>query len=85
MKKVGVITMFGDYENFGNRLQNYAVQQVLKKHNLDSETFIYVPKGEDDVIDYNLDRLEAFKKFNNRIKYYHTKLYAESHPERICR
>lgn len=33
MKNVGIVTLFGEY-NFGNRLQNYAVQQVLKKTDL---------------------------------------------------
>lgn len=32
MKKVGIITI-NDNGNFGNRLQNYAVQQILKKIN----------------------------------------------------
>ena len=31
MKKVGVITLNGNY-NFGNRLQTYAMQEVLKKY-----------------------------------------------------
>ena len=34
MKKAGIITLFGEY-NFGNRLQNYAVQEVLKRFDLD--------------------------------------------------
>ena len=29
MKKIGIITI-NDYNNYGNRLQNYAVQEVLK-------------------------------------------------------
>ena len=31
MKKIGVITLNGNY-NFGNRLQNYAMIEVLKKY-----------------------------------------------------
>lgn len=78
MKKVGIITIYGDYENYGNRLQNYAVQEVLKKMNLEPETIIYLHKGaEEEVIDYNLDRLEAFREFNNNIKFYKDKLYME--------
>lgn len=30
MKKIGILTI-NDYANYGNRLQNYAVQEVLKK------------------------------------------------------
>ena len=31
MKKIGVITLNGNY-NFGNRLQNYAMMEVLKRY-----------------------------------------------------
>ena len=37
MKKAGIVTLFGEY-NFGNRLQNYAVQEVLKRYGLEVET-----------------------------------------------
>lgn len=37
MKKVGIITIC-DYNNYGNRLQNYAVQEVLKSLGLKVET-----------------------------------------------
>ena len=33
MKKVGIITLYGEY-NFGNRLQNYALQEYLKKYDV---------------------------------------------------
>ena len=39
MKKVGIVTIV-DYDNYGNRLQNYAVQEVLKERNLEVETII---------------------------------------------
>ena len=29
MRKVGIVTIF-DLNNYGNRLQNYAVEQILK-------------------------------------------------------
>ena len=32
MKKIGIITII-DNNNYGNRLQNYAVQETLKKFN----------------------------------------------------
>ena len=35
--KVGIITI-NDNNNYGNRLQNYAVQTFLKKQNVDSIT-----------------------------------------------
>lgn len=39
MKKVGILTI-NDDNNYGNRLQNYAVQEILKKLNLEVETII---------------------------------------------
>ena len=38
MKKIGVITLNGNY-NFGNRLQNYAMMEVLKR--VDSKATVY--------------------------------------------
>ena len=78
MKKAGIITIYGDYENYGNRLQNYAVQECLKKLNLEPFTIKYMHIGaEEEAIDYNLDRLAAFKDFNDNIKFYDEKLYVE--------
>lgn len=37
MKKVGIVTMSGNF-NYGNRLQNYALQEAIKKHGYDVET-----------------------------------------------
>lgn len=42
MKKVGIITIV-DYDNYGNRLQNYAVQEVLKSLGWESETIVNKP------------------------------------------
>ena len=80
MKKAGIITIYGDYENYGNRLQNYAVQECLKKLNLDPFTIKYMHIGADEeasTIDYNLDRLAAFKDFNDNIKFYDEKIYVD--------
>jgi hypothetical protein len=37
MKKIGIVTIC-DYKNYGNRLQNYAVQEVLKSLGFEAET-----------------------------------------------
>ncbi|MBQ3475396.1 MAG: polysaccharide pyruvyl transferase family protein [Bacilli bacterium] len=37
MKKIGIITLTG-YKNYGNRLQNYALQEYLKKFNYEVNT-----------------------------------------------
>lgn len=39
MKKIAILTLNG-YFNYGNRLQNYALQEVLKSLNFDVETII---------------------------------------------
>ena len=39
MKKIGILTI-NDNNNYGNRLQNYAVQQILKKMNTTPYTII---------------------------------------------
>ena len=42
MKKVGIITII-DYKNYGNRLQNYATQEVIKSIGCDVETIVNYP------------------------------------------
>lgn len=79
MKKAGIITIFNEY-NFGNRLQNYAVQEVLKKYNLDVQTIKYVGlydkvASEKNEIDRN--RLAKFKKFNENLKFAEDTMYKE--------
>lgn len=37
MKKAGIISLYAN-SNYGNKLQNYALQEILKKENLDVET-----------------------------------------------
>lgn len=39
MKKVGIITLQGLY-NYGNRLQNYAVQEIVKKYGYEAESIL---------------------------------------------
>lgn len=38
-KKLGIVTLYGNY-NFGNRLQNYAVQQIFRSRGYDVETIV---------------------------------------------
>ena len=42
MKKAAIITII-DQENIGNRLQNYAVQEVLKRYNFQATTINNTP------------------------------------------
>lgn len=39
MKKVAIITLYGDF-NFGNKLQNYAVQEVIKSLDYSCSTIV---------------------------------------------
>lgn len=43
MKKIGILTI-NDYDNYGNRLQNYASQEVLKSLGFSVETVVNITK-----------------------------------------
>lgn len=78
MKKAGILTI-NDGNNYGNRLQNYAVQEVLKKQNLKVETI----NNEENIIGVKAlkkkiktclkyktsKRYNKFTQFNKYIKY----------------
>ena len=79
MKKAGIVTLFGEY-NFGNRLQNYAVQEVLRKEGLDVETIKYIGLSDDVASTNNAkeeNRLKKFRNFNENIKFAEQILYKE--------
>lgn len=67
MKKVGIITIY-DEDNYGNRLQNYAVQTILQNRGFDVETIKYN-------IEYTMSiikpgkRLNLFREFNKKINF----------------
>lgn len=56
MKKVGIITIY-DENNYGNRLQNYAVQEVLKSMNFDVET----------IRNINLENEKEYQEYLNKM------------------
>lgn len=77
-KKVGIVTLHG-YFNYGNRLQNYAVEQVLKSLGCEVETIRNesIPKNNSNVIKKVLRLLinnpkqffvKIFKKINSNNK-----------------
>lgn len=43
MKNIGIITII-DYTNYGNRLQNYATQEVLRSLGFSVQTIINQPQ-----------------------------------------
>lgn len=78
MRRAGIVTLFGEC-NFGNRLQNYAVQEILKKNELNVETIKYLGVNDGSKIDNKRDesRLEKFKNFNQHIKFAEEIMYKE--------
>lgn len=38
-KKIGIVTLIG-YDNYGNRLQNYAIQETVKTLGYNAETLV---------------------------------------------
>lgn len=77
--KILIVTLYGN-NNFGNKLQNYALQEYLKKINKNNEVFTFVPKYHNiKTILYNLimkfdSRGKKFYKFNSNINYYKKKI-----------
>ena len=62
MKKIGIITIT-DYVNYGNRLQNYATQEILKSYGFYVETIKNIPKTE------KIDNVEFTKyRLKNALK-----------------
>ena len=82
MKRIGIITI-NDNNNYGNRLQNYAVQEYLKRLGFEVETLRNVEASNDKKKfilrlikkklkenKHNLtERDRCFKVFNNNIKF----------------
>lgn len=82
MKKVGILTLYGN-NNYGNKLQNYAIQEVLEKKGIEVKTII----NENNLIGINvlkenikniikkflktpnIQRYNCFIEFNKNIKY----------------
>lgn len=91
MKKVCIITLYGN-SNFGNKLQNYALQEYIKKlgdfsvetvreHNTDFKTVIkrWIKK----IIDNKVtERTKLFLDFNKNINYT-KKIYSRQNPKRL--
>lgn len=94
-KKVGIVTLHG-YFNYGNRLQNYAVEQVLKSLGFEVESIVNTTRisRENDkenkrtVLDKinkvsNMRFKKIFHKLYNKIWYYKNKnLIKESKKEK---
>ena len=94
MKKIGIVTIIGN-NNYGNRLQNYAVQEVLKEINCKPITLkndYYTNQSDKYYLrllkhmferKYSKDkkRKECFEKFNNYIDFSKGKITAKGDKE----
>ena len=65
MVKIGLLTLNG-YSNFGNRLQNYATQEVLNSLGFDVETIINATVSE-----------KTLSKRLNNLKSIHPETYVQ--------
>lgn len=82
MKKIGIVTPYGN-NNFGNKLQNYALQETLKKMGCEVTTFVnynwsnsksyyFVRMIKNKFFSHKVvddDRTLKFYEFNKNIKY----------------
>ena len=85
MKRVGIITIY-DENNYGNRLQNYAVQKIIENMGFEVQTLknINIVDG----IDYleeakkvDKSRREKFLEFNKNINVYDEVIYHHKVPK----
>lgn len=65
MKKVGIVTIF-DLNNYGNRLQNYAMEQLLKKEGMEPRTIV-LPEY-DDTFKYSHKLSQIIKRVYSSVK-----------------
>ena len=71
MKKIGIITIINN-SNYGNRLQNYAVQESLKRIVKDCDVITIKNREETNFNQYTFKDIAIFKaklKVNKIIRY----------------
>lgn len=62
MKKVGILTI-NDYSNYGNRLQNYASQEIIKELGYEVETVVNISKPKSRIEERSINKVERIHKF----------------------
>lgn len=67
MKKVGIITI-NDNDNYGNRLQNYAVQEILVKNKFETYTILNNVFWNNKEKSFEKKLLKLLKYFKGKIK-----------------
>lgn len=68
MKKIGILTLQGLY-NYGNRLQNYAVQEIIRRYGYEGESLVIKDTGKEKIIKIIAFIIES--KTTNPIRYFH--------------
>ena len=82
-KNIGIFTLNG-YENYGNRLQNYALQETIKNLGFEVETILVHRKSGDNItnkIKKSLSSGEVFGKVIRRINRQFNKRYLKIRKE----
>lgn len=96
MKKVGILTI-NDNNNYGNRLQNYAVQKILEKYEIIPETIInttrlhknnskiksFLRNIKFNIKNYINPRRKYFSEFNNNITFSKIRINSKSIPKKL--
>jgi len=67
MKKIAILTI-NDYNNYGNRLQNYATQEVIRSFGFQVETIIYERNANNTPLNFK-DKLQKFFNLQSKDKY----------------
>ncbi|AQS52645.1 hypothetical protein BW727_100237 [Jeotgalibaca dankookensis] len=67
MRKVAILTLNG-YFNYGNRLQNYALQEVIKSLGFEVETIISTTKNREEQVTYPSKIYNSIKKGPKYVK-----------------
>lgn len=92
MRKIGIITLYGDF-NYGNKLQSYATQYILRgnysvctiRNCYKVKSFInYLKMIVKNIIRFNIKniiRKRNFKSFNNNFMNYTSKIYNGANPD----
>lgn len=70
MKKIGIITLFGNY-NYGNRLQNLAVQEYLNQEGFKATSIYRTTEYDKNLLNYSkLSLKRVLSPFNKKYKRY---------------
>ena len=78
MKKIGILTI-NDDGNYGNRLQNYAVQKILEKFNFEVETI----NNQEGVVGKNVYKKKIKRIIKNVLNLNHFQRYNKTRTNEI--